>query len=355
MISERLSLLTKLNATKNFQVVKYVCIYNEDINVYEDRQEEFVKLISEKAKSKLNNKLFVHPCPRDEISNKGYSFAGVYNSYKPLRCLTAEENIRNAVQLIKNNLMSYYGDYYYRCNNLLGNKKIDLLVSCENDSICGFGTGYTSGDCYIVQYYDSPLSIYKKEAKKFKVSNQEISKLSNNIERNIIMALKDIHSQIGEILDVEFVFDRSLNIIVNEVRYLSDAHKRNWVQTYYNNWYYSTVNSCILNTVGTIHRRIKCWEKDCLDDFDSNIDILYVQYESDNQIFKILQLLEGLTQVALIISYPDHIIDNHLAYIIQEDATFNFVLRCVNLQINCGEWICVNSDGFNYQIEVENE
>ncbi len=354
MHSERLELFMNLNDTREFEKVKSFYIYNsliEEYWKYEDI-DSIVNIIMNRSDVLPNNRVFVHPCPIDEALNTGYSFAGVYRSYKPYRGLNIKENIERAVHQIRYDRFSFYGDYYYRRNGLVGARQVDLFVSCENDEICGYGTGYVDSQKCVVQYYDSPLAIYRKEPRRIKGTVEDLSFVNDELQKKIMIALYAVQEQVDDIIDVEFVFNRKLNVIINEVRRLSASHKNNWNNSLLECWKFSLATSSILNTVGEIKKRVKIWRKGLFieTDFDVYNEVLCINYESDSQIFELLSSVEKFTNVSLIISYPFFIIDNHFSYVLYEDKTFDFVLRCVNYQFINGRTIHVKSDGLNYSI-----
>ena len=357
MVSERLRLFLKLENTKDFNLVNNFYVEN---NVFEEywkkkNSDELVGILCDGLNLLNNNRVFVHPCPIDETLNLGYSFAGVYKSYKPYYCLSGHDNITFAIERLLDDRFSYYAEYYYQKNKLIDTRKIDLFISCENEEICGYGTGYVDSKKVIFQYYDSPLSIYRKEAKKVKGRKDDLLYLTNHLQKKIMLALFSVQEQINDIVDVEFVFDRNLNIIVNEVRLLSDAHRKKWNLISEPKWIYGNVKSIFLNSIGKIRRRTKIWnEKIFLENkIDIDNDVLCVNYESDKQLLNIFEQIGDTAGIAIIISYPVYLVDNHFNYIIYEDNSFEFVLRCTNVIFTEGTIIQVESDGFNYLIKEE--
>ena len=356
MRSERLRLFTELEKSKYFQKVNSIYIENEqfeDLWATEDLQ-LLSSMLIKYSRELGNNRVFVHPCPLDEAENPGYSFAGIYKSYKPYRCLSTKENIEKAVWQIRYDRFSFYTDFYYQKNALSGSRKIDLFVSCENEGICGYGTGYVDSEKCLVQYYDSPLSIYRKEPKKIYGSIVDIVSGNDSLHKKLVLALYSVQEQINGIVDIEFVFDRKLNVIINEVRKLSKAHMVNWVKS--NNcaaWTYGSAASCILNTVGEIKKRVRTWKRQEFngEEFDLENDVLFVCYESDKQLFEMQKQLSDFKQVSLIISYPYHIIDSHFSYVLNEYDTFDFVLRCTRQMLFDGQIIKIKSNGLTYSIE----
>ena len=357
MLSERLRLFLKLSNTNHFSLVKYVYFTNEMLNQYWVSKDVdcLTRMIGVKVAELHNNRIFVHPCPVDEALNLDYSFAGVYKSYKPFACMSATENVDTAIRQLLDDRFSYYAEYYYAKNGLNSTRTVDLFVSCENDNVCGYGTGYVDANRAIFQYYDSPLSVYRKEAKRIKSLKQDISKVPDKLQKNILLALFSVQEQIGGIIDIEFVFDRGLNIIINEVRSVSLPHRRKWNMLANDAWSYSGVTSIILNSIGKVCKKVKVWNLDKFDEYklDAENEILCVQYESDAQIYEMLTWLGDRIGVSLIISYPHFTVDNHFSYVLFEDKTFDFILRCVDYSFKDGTYICVESNGINYSIKEE--
>lgn len=357
MLSERLRLYLKLNDTEHFNLVNYIYLTNEMVGEYwtSNDVDYLIQMISEKANKLYNNRVFVHPCPIDEALNVDYSFAGVYKSYKPFGCMSADKNIDRGVRQLLVDRFSFYADYYYAKNHLNSTRAVDLFISCENDNICGFGTGYVDNNRAIVQYFDSPLSIYRKEAKRVKVLKKDIPIIEDDLQKKIFLALFSVQKQLGGIVDVEFVFDRKLNIIVNEVRSASLAHRKNWNMVEDDAWPFSNVASIFINSIGKFQKKVKVWNHENFykNGIDKMNDVLCVQYESDLQIYEMLTQLGEETGISLIISYPHFTIDNHFSYTLFEDKSFDFILRCVDYCFSDGIYLDVESDGLNYSIKEE--
>lgn len=359
MQSERLRLFLQLTNTDYFSLVNYVYLTNETFGEYWSNNDvnTLIQMISEKANELNNNRVFVHPCPIDEAINTNYSFAGVYKSYKPFRCMTARENVDMAIRQLLIDRVSFYADYYYVKNHLDGTKAVDLFISCENDNICGYGTGYVDNTRAVFQYFDSPLSIYRKEAKKVKSLKKEISNIKDLLQRKILLALFSVQDQLRGIVDIEFVFDRELNIVINECRSVSLAHRRNWNMVGDDKWTFSSVASVFVNSVGKIRKKIKIWNREnfCGYKIDKKNEVLCVQYESDAQLFEMLTQLGDEMGISLVISYPHFIVDNHFSYVLFEDKSFDFILRCIDYCFIDGLYIEVESNGFDYSIKEDKQ
>lgn len=356
MQSERLRLFLELEESKYFQKVNSVYVKNKQFeNLWDcESLHPLSDMLVEYASELRNNRIFVHPCPVDEATNLGYSFAGVYRSYKPYRCLNIRENIEKAVWQLKNNGFSFYANFYYQKNELNDSRKVDLFVSCENEDICGYGTGYIDSEKCLMQYFDSPLSIYRNEPKRIYGKIKDIVSGNVQLHRKLVLALCSVQEQIDDIIDIEFVFDRKLNVFINEVRKLSNSHVANWIKTDESlTWTYGSAASCILNTVGEIEKRVRIWryQEFNFDEFDLENDVLYVRYESDEQLFEMQKQFADFKRISLIISYPFHIIDNHYSYVLNEYDTFGFILRCTRQLFFEGQIIKIKSNGLTYSIE----
>ncbi len=355
MTSERLKMFLKLEDSDAFHKVQSFYIENEKFaRLWEEKNLAGIEsLLCQRVLELPNNRIFVHPCPTDEEIYKDYSFAGVYKSYKPYRNLDSCSNIKYAVKQICFDRFSYFADYYYRNLNGMGNRDIDLFVSCENDNVCGFGTGYADSQKCVFQYYDSPLSMYRREAKRLKARKEDADILLNELQRNIIYALFSAQEQINDIVDIEFVFNRRCSVIINEIRALSAAHRKNWVMVQNNCWKINKAPSTCINTVGRLKRKVKVWNEGFdIDCFDMQRDVLCVNYKSDEQMFGILMKLEGARNISIIISYPIFIVDSHFSYTLFEYDMFEFILRCVDETFVQDQTIIIDSRGFGYSIKA---
>lgn len=355
MISERLRLFQKLTDTKDFQKVKGYSLSNERIQEVWDANDlgQLEKMLLDCVSELPNNRIFVHPCPIDESTYKNYSFAGVYKSYKPYRMLDSTKNIKQAVCQITHDRFSYYADFYYENINANTPRYVDLFVSCENDNICGFGTGYVDSKRCLFQYFDTPLSIHRREAVKISATKETISDIHNTLHSNIIRALFAVQEQIEDTIDIEFVFDKKDMVFINEVRAVSFPHKKNWMLMDEKKWNFGSTLSIQLNSVGKRFRRVKKWTADFnLASFDSEKDLLYIDYVSDMHLFEILLQMRGVNNICLFISYPFFIIDNHFSYTLGEYSNIDFIVRGINANLIDGSLIQIESYGSDYSFDI---
>ena len=330
------------------KVVSFEVIDFETLSQIKDMKTR-CDLVVKKAEDLASNKIFVHACPHDEKLNPGYSFAGIYNSYKPLACRSKEENIyEGLVELFKRKTLSY-ADYYYGRNKLERTENIDILISKEVDDVRGSGTVYVFDEVCIGQYFASPISYFTREAIKFSSFN-----LKNSIEKNINRMATDAFSIINIPIDIEFVIDVHNDIFISEIRPISKKHQNNITQCQITDLEKSMVASCIINSVGEVEGKIilieenECW-KNYLDNLNGKIFVLnYSRARLEqflNEIWK-----KNIDNVSLVINYDNFIIDNHELYMCFEDCGLNFITKTVNERFEDGSSVQIKSNGFSNEI-----
>lgn len=303
------------------------------------------ELILSKTLDISSNRLFMHMCPHDEKLNPGYSFAGIYNSYKPLNCKAKAENIYSGLKKMSKNKVSQYADYYYGRNHLKRTEKVDLLISSEIENACGSGTVYVSDDFYVGQYYLSPRSYYKRESIKF----SSIS-VNSSMEMRICKMARDLYKIVGVPLDVEFVITLYGKIYVSEVRQISYSHLRHWGTFLRTTRECVNVPSCIVNSVGSIEGKVVCvdrglkWQRY----LEDTLDVIFVVNYKDDVLRLFLHEMwkKSVRNIKLIINYNDYIIDNHEQYMCYEDSGISFITKTIDEKFADGNKIRVTSDGW---------
>lgn len=298
-----------------------------------------------------SNKLFMHLCPRDEVLNPGYSFAGIYNSYKPLNCRTKSENIYAGLMQLSRDKVSRYANYYYGRNHLKRTEVVDLLISREVDYACGSGTVYVSDELCLGQYFLSPKSYFTREAVKFS------SIFANDlIEENICNMARELY-EIAQIpLDVEFVIDLHGKVYASELRQISCSHMKNWEKLPIGQNTYINLATCIANSVGSIEGYVVCVDESLkwLKYLENTSDVIFILNSKDNGLQLFLNKIweKDAQDIKLVINYDEYIIDNHEQYMCYEDSGISFVTKTVNEVFVDGAKIRIVSNGYKNLVSM---
>lgn len=363
--SIRLQMLNKLGDRLNDTLVlpHFTFSYKKIYEAF-DNTEESYKVISnmllEGTKSFKTNMIFSHPCPIDEFAHRNFSFAGVYESYQPYSVDDNKTNLQNAVKRMLNNGLSEYASYYYHRNGILGQKKISIMVSPELENIYLFGNGYAMNGKYLFQFYDSPLSIYHNDSKKYLMM---LGGSKDLILSTIINMLYDIEKYFNMPIDVEFMMNRFGQLFISEVRPISLIHVKNWNnidESIWDKYKNNSINSTIIGTVGEITGEVVDLRdrKPNKSDFVMHAKKIYlISYKSivGTGIIEFLKFIDRINLFGfnIIVFYDKHIIDNHIHYVAYEDIGIKFICKTnKKIKVVEGKNITVVSDGFKTEFLI---
>ena len=324
-------------------VIKFEVIDSEDLN-YIDNIKGQCELIFDRSYRLSSNKVFMHACPHDEIINPGYSFAGIYNSYKPLACRTKKENIYEGLFELFRNKVLPYADYYYGRNHLKRTEVFDILISEELRDIRGSGTVYVSKNWCLGQYFISPISYFTRESTKFSSFN-----MSNLLEKKICRVAQDAYMITNTPSDIEFVVDIYNDVYISEIRPISRVHLKNMNSCVASEFDGLKLQSSIINSISEVKGEIVYIDesgnwKNYLGDPIKKIFVLnYNKIRLNNFLTEIWK--NKTMNLNLIINYTDYIIDNHEQYMCYEDLGINFVTKTINEEFVEGSMIQIKSKG----------
>lgn len=343
MNSSRRELIESLFNAGYENLIKFELIYAEDLSCINNMTRQ-CELILDRSCRLLSNKIFMHACPRDEMLNPGYSFAGIYNSYKPLACRTKKENIYEGLFELSRSKLLPYADYYYGRNHLNRTEVVDILISEELRDVRGSGTVYVSENWCLGQYFVSPISYFTREATKFSSFT-----INNLIEEKICKVAKDAYMITNISSDIEFVIDIYNNVYISEIRPISRVHLKNMNLCLTSGFDELKLQSSIINSVSEAKGEIVCIDesgnwKTYLSDPTKKIFVLNYSKASLND-FLIEIWKNSTANLNVIINYDDYIIDNHEQYMCYEDSGINFMTKTINEEFVNGSTIQIKSNG----------
>jgi hypothetical protein len=330
-----------------------------DLEIVKWAKDNVNQLIDNKFFSNTNQ-IFVRPCPLDESKYKHLSFAGVYESYKPYKQKNTKENVIDGIIKVMSGRNNEFSKYYYTKHTLSENKKVSLMFSNALENACMFGTAYVfKGKC-LIEYFDTPLSIFRNDPIRIVAdSNSNLVGINKKVRDNII----EVENFIGVPLDIEFLIDRNEKLYISEVRPISKVHLKNWKAITSNTWesYVNTVPpSNVLNSIGTWSGRIVDLRRRMCnaEDFDDTENKIYlINHSSINQkgtttlfLLNILTKYNG-KNINLIIDHGNRRKNDHLQYITFEDPSLNNIINGnFNSFITDNSTRTIVSNGFEYKI-----
>lgn len=363
--SIRLSMFLKVaQATRNlkFRMPHFYVLDHTEIPTGIDNNtvEEWANAIKEQVLAGTehfpNEYVFAHPCPIDEYYYQHLSFAGVYESYKPLRDKNKKSNIVDGIIKVIQGRYNEYSNYYYSRHKINGSRKVGIIFTPLVDNCCMFGTAYVYEDKCLFDYYDTPLSIYMNDPKRVAASR---GSSLEGYEKKLAESAFDIQSIFGRPLDIEFIITRNEEVFINQIRPISKPHLHNWAMLEEVVWQTaknSPPPSNVLNTIGSVKgfaidlRARKPNEMDFYDPVEKIYIVNHGQNLHGTSSLEFLKLINeyNVANINIILDHGKTRKNNHLQYIVFEDPGISFVANMTNLSNDTvSKQISLVSDGFN--------
>lgn len=303
-----------------------------------------------------SDRIFVRAQPLDERSRPELSFAGVYQSYSPLRRTARERNLVGGVVKVLRGRYGDYSDYYYSRHEIRSDRPVDIMFSSMVEDTTLFGTAYVYHDKCLLEYFDTPLSIFLHDPAR--ICARRDSALGG-FEAKLVGSMFGVADVVGVPADIEFIADRKEEIFVSQVRPISRAHLRNWGRVADATWRRalgSAPPSNVVNSVGAVEGKVidlREREPDSRD-FDEVSGRIYVVSHHDaprgTTSFAFLQFIarHGLGGLALMVDHGRARRNDHLQYIMFEDPGISFLVNAADVPRDVdGRRLSLTSDGFN--------
>jgi hypothetical protein len=302
-----------------------------------------------------SDRIFVRAQPLDEGAYTKLSFAGVYQSYSPLRRKAREQNLIDGVVKVLLGRYSDYSNYYYSRHEILSSRPVDLMFSSMVEDTALFGTAYVYHDKCLLEYFDTPLSIFLQDPAR--ICAHRNSALSG-FEAKLVGTMFGVAAVLDVPVDIEFLANRKEEIFVSQVRPIAQSHLRNWERVASATWRQAldtTPPSNVINSVGTIEGKVvDLREREPnLRDFDEVRGRIYVVSHLDalrgTTSLALLQFIarHSLDGLALLVDHGKARRNDHLQYIMFEDPGISFLVNAVNAPREIdGRRLSLTSDGF---------
>lgn len=363
--SIRLEMLKQLSmAAKliDFRIPKYCIIPHREIvplcqaQESEGRTASLEQYLLDSTRSLASDEIFARAQPLDESLFPNLSFAGVYQSYVPRKKTPRAENLVRGFDKVLSGRYSAYSEYYYSRHNIKSNRPVDVMFSTMVDDVMCFGTAYVIEDRCLIEYFDTPISIFLCDPVRIAAEREQGY---IGVSGKLIRTVFAVNEIMNVALDIEFLVDRREQVFVSQVRPISPPHIDNWKSVTEQTWDEIRADgppSNVINTLGTIEgmavdlrrRKPSIW------DFAQAGKKIYIISHRDvapgTSSLEILQFLNqnNLSNIALVVDHGDARMDDHLQYIMYEDPGIVFLVHSTGVPKEIdGEWWRITSDGFH--------
>lgn len=296
--------------------------------------------------------LFVRAQPLDEAAAPHLSFAGVYKSFVPISGITAVENISLGLMKVLGGRCSPYADYYYERHAINGHRDIDIMISPFTDEGVGFGTGYSNGHNVLFEFFDTALSVTLHRP------NRHCGYGGTALERKIARILTAIAELLKFPVDVEYLITRNEEVVVSQVRPISQAHLALWEKLDDKHWREAEGHTATIlpNSTGNFSGTIidlRC-SKLVKDDLLRSEALFLINHHDvghgeSSLSFLHQALAHDLSDMKVLVDHGRTIVCDHLAYAMREDPGISFLahLDRVPSQSLSGQTLRINSNGFD--------
>jgi len=310
-----------------------------------------------------SDEIFVRAQPLDESLVPHLSFAGVYPSYVPRKKTLRAENLTRGLKKVLSDRHIPYSDYYYSRHKIKSDRPVDVMFSSKIEDVMMFGTAYVFGDQCLIEYFDTPISIFLCDPVRIFARCEQ---RSIGISEKLIRSVFAVGQALSGALDIEFMVDRREQVFVSQVRPISPPHINNWKSVTERTWAEMRTDgppSNVVNTVGTIAGRVVDFRnrKPRLRDFEGGQKIYVVSHRGEAQGTSSLDILQflnwhDLSHVMLVVDHDEARVDDHLQYIMYEDPGVAFLAHSTAIPHDIdGRWWRVSSDGFRVTFDFPEE